>query len=49
MQVENMKSEDKIHCFSIDNNVLKENLTDLLNVNIEGIIQLIKYSIKLES
>jgi flagellar capping protein FliD len=28
---------------------LKEHLTDLLNQNIEGIIQLIKFSIKLES
>jgi hypothetical protein len=49
VQVENMKSDDKIHSFIVDNAILKENLSDLLNVNIEGIIQLIKYSIKLES
>jgi len=28
---------------------MKDSFTDLLNQNIEGIIQLIKYSIKLES
>lgn len=35
--------------FIIDNTTLKENLSSLLNQNVEGIIQLIKYSIKLQS
>lgn len=44
-----MRDEERVQGFTVDNSLLKEQAIEALSANIEGIIQLIKYSIKLES
>jgi dynein heavy chain 2, cytosolic len=48
-QAEVMRDEEKVLGFTVDNLLLKEQVVEALSNNIEGVIQLIKYSIKLES
>ena len=49
MAVEAVQEEERLGSISIENGVLKEGLSEGFSQMIEGVIGLIKYSIKLES